>query len=139
MKDEDNSIIFDLTRHDYNYKGVLFAEMDNKAVFAETGMPPPKKWTAGVMAIIWTDEIGCWHSKIRIKFPSGNKQVTSRSFEEEFNEKVNVNETYVLNKIYEIPMVNKIWTKNPDGSPEGIVKIIKDLDMVESMRIEVIE
>jgi len=111
----DEHIIFKLDRHDYDYKGVFFAEVDVVSSAGDFGMPPPPKgYEAGVMGIIWTDERGCWHGKMRIKFPSGNKQVISCDFEEEFKEKVNMNETYVLNHMYKLPMINKVWRKNPD-------------------------
>ncbi|MFA7192373.1 MAG: hypothetical protein WC089_03700 [Candidatus Paceibacterota bacterium] len=128
-----NDYIFVLDREDYDYKGVLFAEADD----LEMGGPKmPKDYVAGIMGIIWTDEKGQWHAKMRIKFPSGNKQVMTLNFEKEFDEKMNINETYVLNRMYQMPMKNKVWTKNPGGTIPGIVKIVQDLNMVEHSRVE---
>lgn len=136
----DNHIIFRLDRDDYDYKGVLFADLDVGSSAEEMGMPPPPKgYQAGVMGIIWTDEKGQWHGKMRIKFPSGNKQVITCNFEDEFKNGVKVNETYVLNRFYKMPMINKVWRKNEDGTPQGIVKLIQELDMIESMRVMTIE
>lgn len=129
-------IIFDLTRHDYNYKGVLFAEMDTEAALTEMGMTPLQKdYCAGIMGLIWTDEKGQWHGKLCIKFPSGNKQVIICNFEDEFKNGVKINETYVLNHFYKLPMIRKTWTKNHKGTIDGILKIIENLDMIESVEI----
>lgn len=131
-----DNIIFDLSDHDNSYKGVFFAELDVASSSKDFGIPPPPKgYEAGIMGIIWTDKRGCWHGKMRIKFPSGNKQVISCNFEEEFKKKINMNETYVLNYMYKLPMINKVWTPNPSGKGMGIFEIIKKLDMIESIRI----
>lgn len=138
MNDEEN-VIFDLTIKDCIYRGVFFGELDNDYVngHVEDGMPKmPKEYIVGVMALIWTDPQGIWHIKTRLKFPSGNKQVVEKVFSEEVEEKKQVNETYVLQHLYKIPMVRKIWTRNPSGKPEGIVEIIKNLNMVESMTLK---
>jgi hypothetical protein len=126
-----SQIIFDLTRKDYSYKGVLFAELDNKAVQLEMGdpTPMPKGYIAGVMAIIFTNENREWHLTARIKFPSGNKQVIRLQGGKDSNE------TKMLHELYKMPLIHKKWTKNPDGTPEGILKIIEDLDMIESLMV----
>jgi hypothetical protein len=41
----------------------------------------------------------------------------------------------MLQEIYKMPLIHKRWTKNPDGKPEGILKIIEDLDMIESLMV----
>lgn len=127
----DNQVIFNLDDSSNIYKGVLFAEVDNGEIDKEMGgfPPTPKDYCAGVMAIIWTDQDGFWQMKMRIVFPSRNKQVISKTYSKDSNE------TLVLQDIYKFPIIRKIWTKNPDGTAMGIVKIIKDLDMVETMRI----
>lgn len=138
MKINKENIIFDLTRLDYKYKGVLFAEADNAEVDKQmqTPFPTPKNYLAGIMAIIWTDENEVWHTKLRFKFPSGNKQVISHSFDKEFEEGIKVNETYALQYLYKFPMVNKTWLPNPDGTGMGIIDLIKKVDMIESIQIE---
>lgn len=135
---DKSQIIFDLTRLDYKYKGVLFAEADNAEVDKQIGshIRTPKDYVAGIMAIIWTDEKGMWHTKLRFKFPSGNKQVISHSFDKEFEEWVKVNETYALQYLYKFPMVNKRWFPNPEETGMGIVNLIQKADMIESMKIE---
>ena len=121
--------IFDLTNKNHSYKGILFAEIDNSALQKEMGdpTPMPRDYVAGVMAIIFTDEEGVWRLTARIKFPSGNKQVIR------LEDGKDSNETKMLQQLYKMPMIHKTWTKNPDGSPEGMLKIIEDLDMIESM------
>ena len=124
-------VIFDLRRRDYSYKGVLFAELDTNESAREIHFPfaPPKDYICGVMAIVYTDENGNWHLKARIKFPSGNKVAIPIEGGKDSNEEK------MLEQLYRVPMIHKIWTANPDGTPEGIVKIIQDLDMVEYSRI----
>ena len=122
---------------DYKYKGVLFAEVDNEAVDKKMNFPFPitKSYIAGIIGLIWVDEKEIWHSKFRIKFPSGNKQVFSQDYDEEFKEKVNMNVTYVLHKLYKMPMKNKTWYPNPTEDIDGIIKIFKDSDMIESFKV----
>lgn len=133
----DNNIIFDLTNHNNKYKGVLFAEADNAEMDRQMGshFPTPKSYVAGIMAIIWVDEQGIWRAKMRIKFPSGSKQVVTKNYDEEFKSGVKVNETYILQDFYKFPMINKMWVPNPDETPDGIVKLIKDADMIESIQV----
>lgn len=117
--------IFELNRKDYSYKGVLFAELDNNSFYKEYGLSLPKSYVAGLMGLIWTDENGIWHMKFRIKFPNGNKQ----SFSQEYSK--DANETLVLQDIYKLPLVNKNWYPNKDGSIDGILDVIKKTDMIE--------
>ncbi len=127
------NIIFDLTNPDWDYRGVLFAELDNEEINKMTGyqMPaPPKDYCAGVMAIIWKDKEGFFHMKLRIKFPSGSKQVYASQYPKDSNE------TIILQDIYKVPMINKCWKRNEGGTGNGIIKIIEELDMIESMHIE---
>lgn len=135
MYNEERGIIFDLSREDWDYKGIFFGELDTNAVDKEYGMAAPKGFVAGIMAIIWVDETDTWHLSTRIKYPSGNKTVFHCAYHLEKVEGVNVNETYALNHLYKFPMTNKVWTPNPEGKAEGILKIMKDLDMIESCRV----
>lgn len=137
MSFEEETVIFNLTREDYLYKGILFAEADNRQMDKEMNNPfvTPKDYVVGVMAIIWVDEKSIWHSKMRLKFPSGNKQVVSANYEKENEEGITVNETLVLQELYRFPMINKTWLPNPDGTPEGIVKLIQDIDMIENIKV----
>jgi hypothetical protein len=133
----ENQIIFDLTNETNNYKGVLFAEGDNSDDEFRW-MNVPQKLAPGVMSIIWVDEEGTWNQKTRLKFPlSGSKQVYSKNYKKEQQQRIKVNETYVLNDIYKFPMINKIWTPNPSGEPRGIIEIMQKIDMIEYSRIEV--
>lgn len=121
-----SQIIFDITRRDWKYKGVLFAEVDNNDLSDEME-PPPNDWIAGIMLLIWTDENGIWNAKMRIKYPLGNKSVFSRSYDKDQK----VNETSILQEFYNLPMTNKKWYKNEDGTPQGILKIIEDANMID--------
>ena len=131
-----SKVIFDLTRTDWIYKGILFAEVDNAAIDKEFNcpFPAPKNFVVGVLGIIYVDEKGIWHGKMRLKFPSGNKQICTRDYDKEFKKNVKVNETYVLNDLYKIPMINTAWYVNPDGSPAGMLKILEETDMIESIK-----
>lgn len=136
---KEKHIIFDLTNSKNNYKGVLFAEMDHLEAGRRLSCPfppPPADYCVGIMGIIWVDEDGIWNAKIRLKFPSGNKQVICRRYDQEHKENININETYVLNDIYQMPMKHKHWLRNESGTPEGIVELIQQADMIESFRIE---
>jgi|SRR3974390_1203805 len=134
----DDGVIFDLSRQDWKYKGVFFGEMDNAAVDKEMNspFPTPKSYVAGMMAIIWTDEKGVWHLTARIKFPSGNKQVIRKSFNQKEDSNKTINETYCLQFLYKMPMINKTWTPNPSGEGWDILEIIKKLDMIESFEVQ---
>lgn len=136
MKNE-SKVIFDVTNPNCIYKGILFAELDFQEMDKQIKCPVPilKDYVAGVMALIWIDEKGIWNAKLRIKFPSGNKQVCHKTYQDEFDKKINVNETYVLNDLYRFPLKNKKWMKNSNGTPEGILKLLKESDMIESLKI----
>jgi hypothetical protein len=127
--------IFELDeREGDTYKGVFFAEFDNDFVCDMAGMPPmPKEFVAGVMALIWIDKDGEWQMRGRTKFPSGSKQVYAHSFGKDSS----VEE--VITFINKLPLKNQLWTPSPNGTVDSIVKIMRDLDMVESERIEKIE
>lgn len=134
MTIDKSKIIFDLTNPNFSYKGVLFAEVDDDLVNEQSKCTFPKTSTncAGIMAIIWTDENESWHWKLRIKFPSGNKQVYESIFNLSAEEKELITETHLLDYLYKFPMKNKRWLKNLDGTAEGILKLIEDADMIES-------
>jgi len=124
-----DNVIFDCTRTDWKYKGVLFAEVDEIEMFKEME-PPPLDWYGGILALIYINENGEWIYKQRIKFSSGNKQMCMKCFGKDSTE----------NKIIEymctaLPMKNQIWKKNIKEDGWGIVEIIKDFDMVQSMCI----
>lgn len=124
--------IFDLTNPDYKYKGILFAEIDNKEVFSDCPFPIPNEsiFHGGIMAVIYVDENQIWRCTIRIKHLSGNKHVLRKEFGKESNC------TSILQTIYNLlPMKNKIWTKNQSETAEGILEIIKGLDMIESFTV----
>jgi len=136
--DRMSEIIFDLTNPKLIYKGVLFAEGDNSFLDEDWGGPKvPQKYAPGIMAIIWVDEKGTWHHKTRLKFPqSGSKQIYSKNYKKEQQQGIKVNETYILNDIYKLPMINKIWNPNPSGDSWGIVEIVERLAMIEYFRMQ---
>jgi len=43
--------------------------------------------------------------------------------------------TYVLHDLYKMPMKNKTWYPNPTEDIDGINKILKDSDMIESFQV----
>ncbi len=130
-------MIFDLTRQDCQYKGVLFAELDNQEVCNTVGMPGrvADDYCVGFMGLIWVDEKGIWNGKFRLKFPSENKQICHKIYDEEAKNNITVNETLVLHDFYRLPLIRKRWYKNESGKPEGILEILKESDMIESMKV----
>lgn len=130
-------VCFNLTEEGCSWKGVFFGEMDNDSVDAQLDAPKgfktPSWYVVGVMALIWTDKSGVWHIRARMKFPSGNKQVIQKSFDPK--EHSNLNETRLLQELYGMPMVNKRWYPNSEGTPEGIIGMIEGAHMIESKRI----
>lgn len=139
---DKSSVIFDLTNSKNTYKGILFAELDNNECIKrmeESFPPPPSDYCVGVIGIIWIDEQGVWNAKVTLKLPTGNKQVLSKKYDKEHFMKVNINETYVLNHIYRLPMKKKMWLKNEDGTANGILDLIKKFYMFESLWVEEIK
>lgn len=124
---DEQTVIFDLTKENCDYRGIIFADVDFAAMPDGCGPPLPASFQAGVMAIIFIDENGDWQLVSRIKFPSGNKQVIKKNFGKDSSE------TVILQTLYNTPMKNKIWARNHGGKPDGIVKILEDLDMIESI------
>lgn len=124
--------IFDLSRTDWDYRGILFAEMDIDEMEKQMrNISPPIKqeWIAGLMMIIWIDENKEWNMKCRIKFPSGNKQIMHKNYGKDCSE------TKILQELYHIPLKNKVWTRNEVGTSDGMLDIMKNLDMIESIRV----
>lgn len=119
--------IFEVARDDWLYKGILFAEADNKEIQDDCPFPKDDRFVTGIMGLIWVDEQGIWRGKIRLKFPSGNKICANVDGEKDWNE------TKILTGFYKFPMINKRWYPNPDGSKEGILKIMQESNMIESM------
>lgn len=131
------NVIFDITRRDWKYKGVLLAQVDTEEINKEmnAAFPTPKSYIAGIMGIIWVDERGVWNAKVMVKFPSGNKQVLTRIYEGKQCEGVNINTTYVLQDLYQLPIVNKNWYPNKDESPCGILDILAKTNMIDSYEV----
>jgi hypothetical protein len=122
--------IFDLSNPKHKYKGVLFAEIDNDSICEECGgMAIPQNFVAGVMAIIWVDEENIWNVKTRFKFPSGNKQIFEKKYDNEDSSKIN--ETFILHDLYRFPMVNKRWFQNKDETAKGLFDLMQQADMIE--------
>jgi len=116
------------------YKGVLSAVMDNKALDAELGLPEemfpvPENWFVEIIGFIWVNEEGIWNMKIRLKYPSGNKQAFGNTYGKD------ANETLVLQDMYRLPMVQKYWFKNKDGTLKSLIQLMKDNDLIASIQI----
>lgn len=129
--------IFVIDREDYNYRGVLFSELDNETCSSMPDCPHqfPEHYCVGVLALIWTDENGLWHAKVRLKFPSGNKQVYELDFAKEMLEGIQIDEEYILSRICAIPMKHINYRRNKWGTPAGILEILRDSDWVESEKV----
>ena len=134
MSEKDYIFKFD---DSWKYKGVISGEMDKTAVEDYTGFRTPqaidKKYVVEVIGFIWTDEQDDWHMKLRLKYPSGNKQAFGNSYGK------NASETIVLQDMYRLPMINKHWFKNKDGTLRSLIQLMKDNDLIESIRIQVME
>ena len=129
------STIFDFTNPNWKYKGVLSAEMDKRAVEEFHNLPPQlltvdPKFIVEIIGFIWIDEHDEWTMKMRLKFPSGNKQAFGKSFGKK------ANETIVLQEMYKLPMVNKHWFRNPEGTFESLLKVMAANDLIASMEIK---
>ncbi len=131
-------MIFDVTREDWQYKGLLFAELDNQEICNFSGLlnqGMPEDYIVGFMGLIWVDEKGIWNGKFRLKFPSENKQICHKIYDKEAKNNIPVNETVVLQEFYKMPLIKKRWYKNESGKPEGILEILEKSDMIESKRV----
>lgn len=118
----------------WSYKGVLSADLDKKAAYEFMGGHPlpqtfDRKYVVEILGFIWTDEAGEWNMKMRLKFPSGNKQAYGSQYGKD------VNETFVLQDMYRLPMINKNWFSNKDGTLDSLVKLMKEKDLIESIQI----
>lgn len=123
--------IFKFDNPDWKIKGILSATGDNEAMDREmkSPFPTPKSYIAEIIAIIWTDEKMIWNWKMRIKFPSGNKQVVSGTCA------ANANETKCLHEIYKFPMIDKYWFPNPSGDIKGLIEIMKKNNLIDYMEV----
>jgi hypothetical protein len=124
-------IIFDLTNPLFKYKGILSAIVDIDELSRSKACPchSPKDSIIELIAIIWMNEKEEWNYKVRIKFPSGNKQVGGK------NLGCYCNETKCLHDIYKIvPMKDKYWFKNPCGTVNGILEILEREEMILSIQ-----
>ena len=124
--------IFEFKEDGSIYHGVFFAELDNQGVLDvmnDTFHEPPTDYVAGLMACIWTNNNGKINLKIRIKFPSGNKQVYEIKLE---NDETIEN---AVNIIRRFPLKKDTWYPNSDGSLHSLLKIINDANMIEWMEV----
>lgn len=121
---------FDLSENN-KFKGVLSAIVDNREMFADTGIIPPKEYIIEAFGIIWVDKNDEWQMRVRLKFPSGNKQSFANNYGKD------ANETLVLHDIYKLPMYYKHWFPNPTGTFEALLQIMKDNDLIEWSRMEI--
>ena len=133
----EKNYIFKLDREDYNYRGILFADLDLKKISLDCPVNFfSSNYETGFMGIIWTDEKGMWHFKGRVKFPSGNKMSTENSYEDEHKEELSLSVQYVLEDMKRLPLINEVWYPNPTGSIDGMIEIMKNSDMIEWMKVE---
>lgn len=125
------NVIFDFTRTDWKYKGVFTAFADIAECDKILGFPAndASSFLIEVWGIIWTDENNEWHAKLRFKFPSGTKEVGSKSYGKDCNE------TKILTDLYKFPMRDKFWFKNPSQTGEGIYEIMVREDLILSERV----
>jgi hypothetical protein len=124
----NNDYIFQLREDDgCKYKGAFFADLDVNNISEKMGISSclPKDYHAGLFALIWTDKEGMWHLKGRIKSSSGSKQVIT------FEPKKDSNIQELIDKLCQVPVKNTLWIQNLDESVHGILKIIRDEEMVE--------
>lgn len=138
----NNKYIFDLTRKDWKYKGILLAECDielfNK--MDDCPMPLPIDYLIDIISLIWTDEKKDWNMKSRLKHPSGNKWVFSQNFKKIDNNLKDINETYILTNFYKsFPMKNKRWFSNKNESAEGIIDLLIENEAIETFHLYINE
>ena len=127
--------IFDFRNEAWKIKGVLSAIVDLAEVEKQMDAPPemklPNEFEAELIAFIWSDENEEWHSKLRIKFPTGKKKVFFRSFGKD------ANETKCLHEIYQLPLKDNFWFPNPSGTIQGILEIMKKEGLILSLEVRV--
>lgn len=115
------------------FKGVLSADLDKGEVEKHFGIRMPqaisRKYVVDVFGMIWVDKQGEWHMRMRLKFPSGNKQAFGSSYGKD------ANETLVLHDMYKLPMVNKHWFPNPKGTFMSLLEIMKQNDLIEYAKV----
>lgn len=122
----ENETIFELTRNDWKYKGILFAYLDYKNFEFDDDISDLHKHE--VVVTIWADENDDWIAKGRVKFSSGNKAV----FEKNYGK--NRNETKILTELYqEIPLKNKKWCRNKTQDIQGMMEILEKNNVIESI------
>lgn len=126
----EKECIFNFTNPDWQYKGVFSGIVDNDAVDKEVNapFPSPKTYIAEVIAFVWVDEKGIWNFKARIKFPSGNKQTFAGSLGEDSNEEE------AVKAICKMPMKEKHWFSNPEGTVGGLIEVMRVNDLIETIR-----
>ena len=127
----EKECIFNFTNPNWQYKGVFSGILDNDAINKEMNamFSSPKSFIAEVIAFVWVDEKGIWNFKARVKFPSGNKQTFGRSLGE------NSNEEEAVKAICKMPMKEKFWFSNPDGTVEGLIEVMIINDLIESIQM----
>lgn len=132
--------LFEFTRTDYLYKGIFFGELDHLDINKQMGNVIPEiyleAFNTGVMGSIWVDEKGIWHSKVMVRYPSGSTTILGKDYDYAAEKGIKINETYILQHIYQIPMKNKKWYPNPSGDIEGILNIMAKNDMINSFVIQ---
>lgn len=119
--------IFNFSNPNWKYKGVLSAEADYNTLEKEWDIKQPPGYTVYIVAFIWVDEVGDWFFRVRLKFPSGHKQVYGCNMGKDSNE------TLCLEEMYRFPMQKKKWIANPSGILDRLLELMKKHDMIESI------
>lgn len=120
-------IIFDLSDDKKDYRGILFANVDKKQIEQEDNVKIEESENAQVTALIWINPDKSWEMKGCLKYEDGETQILEGKFDEA------VNETYILTAIYNIPLTNKRWHRNPCGTAKGIRRIIDEENFPETL------
>lgn len=129
MKVEDlPKPIFDLSREDWKYKGIIEGELDCMKMFDFPCMVLPRNYEVEFWAIIYTDENDIWHLRGRNKFPSGSKQ----SFSKEFGK--DCKPTDILSFVNSMfPFKRVKWHRNDPETGDALLELMKREDLILHM------
>lgn len=126
--------IFNFSNPACKIKGIMSAVVDIEEVLKLSDFPFAfrKDFGAEVIGIIWIDENHIWQWKMRIEFPSGNKQVVYGDCGK------NSDEDTCLNEMQKLPMKEFYYFPNAAEDVNGLIEIMKKNDLIKSLeRIEI--
>ncbi len=123
---KERECIFNFSNPEWKYKGVFSGVIDNAAVEKGVGAPFAllKICIVKIIAFVWVDEKGIWNFRVRIKFPSGNKQTFAGSLGEDSNAEE------AVKIICKMPMREKHWFPNPDETLMGLIEVMRVNDLI---------